>query len=90
MIFKNEPIMNLSNIKNKPSEKKQNILFPWNECNKNSVRPKKQFILKINQYYHSALTYFSNPEEGLSMQKIVNEILIPGLDKKIKEAERNK
>ena len=87
--FKNEPIINLSNSNNK-ANKENTTSFPWQEWNKKSVRPKKQFILKINQYYHTALTYFAKPEEGLSMQKIINEILIPVLDKKIEKEESKK
>jgi len=77
--FKNEPVNKSIDI---PID--THIGMPWDEFNKNAVKPKKQFILKLNEYYHSALHYLSNPEEGESMQKIVNDILIPELDKKIK------
>ena len=79
--FKNEPVDNSIDI---PIDTHIDIDMPWEEFNKNAIKPKKQFILKLNEYYHSALHYLSNPEEGESMQKIVNDILIPELDKKIK------
>ncbi len=69
------------------SSKRPNL--PWENLNKNAVRPKKQFILKFNEYYHAALSHFSNQEEGVSMQKVVNEILTPALDKMIKEHEKS-
>jgi hypothetical protein len=81
--FKNEPVDN-STIINTHIDTYTDMHFPWEEFNKNAVKPKKQFILKLIEYYHSALHYLSNPEEGESMQKIVNDILIPELDKKIK------
>ena len=92
--FKNEP--NIINGTNIDSDTHSDIHIdihndmPWKKYNKNAVKPKKQFILKLNEYYHSTLQYLSNPEEGISMQKIINEILIPELDKKIREIESNK
>ncbi|WP_192485234.1 MULTISPECIES: hypothetical protein [Cysteiniphilum] len=89
--FKNEP------IETKPKNdihidihSDLQIKLPWLNHNKNAVKPKKQFILKLNDYYHSALTHFSNPEEGVSMQKIVNDILIPALDEMIEKEENKK
>lgn len=61
-------------------------IYPWQKHNKKSVR-KKVFNLKINDYYLEAIRYLANPEEGVSMQNIVQEILIKELDKRIKEAE---
>ena len=78
--FKNEPVDNSIDV-----HIDTHIDMPWEKFNKNAIKPKKQFILKLNEYYHSALHYLSNPEEGESMQKIVNDILIPELDKKIKD-----
>lgn len=64
--------------------------LPWVAFNKKAIKPKKQFILKLNEYYHSALCYFSDPETGVSMQKIVSEIVQKGLDNLISESEKNK
>ncbi|MDA0910830.1 MAG: hypothetical protein O2809_04640 [Proteobacteria bacterium] len=89
--FKNEPIVTNNDIYiDIHSDLQINSEMPWLQYNKNAVKPKKQFILKLNDYYHSALTHFSNPEEGVSMQKIVNDILIPALDEMIKLEESKK
>ncbi|WP_395947710.1 hypothetical protein [Caedibacter taeniospiralis] len=89
--FKNEPIATNNAIYiDIHSDLQINSELPWLQHNKNAVKPKKQFILKLNDYYHSALTHFSNPEEGVSMQKIVNGILIPALDEIIKLEESKK
>lgn len=85
--FKNEP--NNTDIDNNIYID-THIDMSWKQYNKNAVKPKKQFILKLNEYYHSALQYLSNPEEGISMQKIINEIIIPELDKKIRDIESSK
>ena len=87
--FKNEPIATQPQ-RDIHSDLQINRELLWLQHNKNAVKPKKQFILKLNDYYHSALTHFSNPEEGVSMQKIVNGILIPALDEIIKLEESKK
>lgn len=94
---------NLANLKAKedafvrePIQQEQNLLkplktaenpFPWKQHNPNSEIKRKTFLLKLNDYYHSALAHFANPEEGKSMQRIAREILIDALDKKIREIE---
>jgi hypothetical protein len=60
--------------------------FPWSNYNKKSVK-KKVFNLKINDYYLEVIRHLSNPEEGISMQNIVQEIIIKELDKRIKDIE---
>ena len=53
------------------------------EYNPNDIR-KKSFNLRINQYYMEALRYFSKPDEGVSMQSVLQEIVMKELDKRIK------
>lgn len=61
--------------------------FPWKQHNPNSKIKNKKFLLRLNDYYHSALAYLVDPEEGKSMQKIARKILTEALDKKIREIE---
>jgi hypothetical protein len=60
--------------------------YPWQTHNKKSIK-KKLFNLKINDYYLEVIRYLANPEEGVSMQNVIQEILIKELDKKVKEIE---
>lgn len=48
--------------------------------NRRSIR-KKQFPIRLNEYYTTALKILANPEEGLSMQKIVRGILEKEIDR---------
>ena len=57
------------------------------EYNPNDIQ-KKNFNLRINQYYIEALRYFSKPEEGISMQAVLQEIVINELNKRIKATEK--
>ena len=55
--------------------------------NPNDIK-KKSFNLRINQYYIEALRYFSKPDEGVSMQAVLQEIVTKELDKRIKASEK--
>lgn len=52
--------------------------------NKRAMR-KKVMNLRLNDYYATALKALSKPEEGISMQDIMYDIISSGLDKKIDE-----
>jgi hypothetical protein len=52
--------------------------------NKRAMR-KKVMNLRLNDYYATALKALSKPEEGISMQDVMYNIISSGLDKKIDE-----
>lgn len=60
-----------------------NINEILNKYNKKSIK-KKFFSIRINEYYLTALKLLSNPEEGISIQKIIRGFIEKGVDKLLK------
>ena len=59
---------------------KKNVLKKYNP---RAVK-RKVFNVRLNEYYLQAMRQLSNPEEGVSMQKVARELLEKGLDELIK------
>lgn len=60
----------------------ENELLVLSKHNPRSVK-KKAFNLRLNDYYLEVIRYLSNPDEGISMQSIIQDIVIKELDKKV-------
>lgn len=62
--------------------------FSWQSYNKKALH-KNVFNLRINDYYHEVIKSMAVPEEGISMQNIIRDILLRELDKIVNKKEQS-
>jgi hypothetical protein len=71
-------------IKEKQIKSKKSIHEILEGCNPKLIK-KKQFPVRLNEYYLTALKLLSNPEEGISMQKIARDFIEKGIEDLLKK-----